>query len=517
MSPVSKYKVSACVAAALLGLLSGTVSAGNFDPGGLCIRPLLSDFPLPAATRYEQLNAIEQGTFALADLVRLGHNPQNIAAFISHQDLNLQAGFGAALIAFSGIPAGQMQDFASSHAGVLQKFSLAVQAHQDWYESLTTRLAEKIKGKVTVLRSRPRVTFSRSQLTAMRQAFRGQEGLLTNGALLLAYPDRIERNEAVTAQYKMLSDSMRALVGSDDGSWSTVAVWASDYIGRNVSGNDLMYAAEALGSNPRYWLSVGNSQLVSDIGVAFGDFTLTFANGANRGLDFEDWWTAFTNAYRGRNISYIDGSGDLNQRMKTGFSAYYQAMLLQDQAQATSDPDQQASLDVRRRQLLLFANTFVAMQEQWIVQPVLDNGMCMLGMVDPGGADAGGVDYIVPGSDGNGEQVIHTDRDLADTAIRIGLDQDFTLLDGSTVAMGSDMQSTLNGLPGVIPGVDEYDPANSGTRHWEEYGQRMGFIFQLFSDYQAYTPLFEDPREVFGTRAWPLNNHPTLALYKKQH
>jgi hypothetical protein len=140
----------------------------------------------------------------------------------------------------------------------------------------------------------------------------------------------------------------------------------------------------------------------------------------------------------------------------------------------------------------------------------------MLGMVDPGGVDAGGVDYIVPGADGSGQLVIHTSKDLANTPDRVGLDQTFTLPDGEMVAMASYMQTTLNSLPGSTPGEDEYDPANSGTRHWELYGQRMGFIFQLFSDYQGYLPLFEDPREVFGTRALQLNNDPTLAIYQEQ-
>ncbi len=502
--------------AALLLAAAGSASAGGIDPGGLCVAPLVMDFPIPAASRFDSLTPLEKAAFAEAGWVRLGHDPQTIADYIARRDLAWRTGFGSALIAFAGIEPDRMTDFVNDHADVLRKLSLAVQAHQDWYESLTTRLTEKVKGKITVLRHYPRVVFTKAQLTAMRTAFRGPEGLITNGGLLLAYPDRLERNEAVTAQYRALSDHMTSLVGSDDGSWSTVAVWASDYIGRNLAGKDLMFTAEALGSNPRYWLSVGNSQLVSDIGPAFGYFVETFANGANRQLDFESWWTQFSIAYAGRNISYLDGSGDPGLRMKTGFSAYYEAMQLNDQEQATGDPQQRAALDARRLQVLLFANVFVAMQEQWIIQTVLSNGMCMLGLVDPGGIDAGGVDYIVPGADGSGQRVLHTDKDLANTPIRVGLDQSFTLLDGQTVAMGSYMQTTLNSLPGSSPGEDEYDPQNSGTRHWEEYGQRMGFIFQLFSDYQAYSPLFEDPRAVFGTRALQLNNYPTLAIYQKQ-
>lgn len=512
----SRWQWCARMGTGLIIAASSVAHAGSFDPGGLCIAPLLGDFPIPAATRYDHPGLSEKAAFAAAERVRRGHDPQAIAAFISQQALTRPAGLGAALIAFSGVSADRMSAFAGDHADVLLPFSLAVQSHQDWYESLTTRLTEKLKGKVSVLRPVPRAVFDKAQLTAMRSAFRGPEGLVTNGALLLAWPDRIERNEAVTAQYRQLSEAMKALVGSDDGSWSTVAVWASDFIGRNLAGTPLMYTAEGLGSNPRYWLSVGNSQLVSDIGPAVGYFVQTFAGGANRQLDFESWWKQFANTYRGRNISYLDGSGDPGERMKTGFSAYYEAMLLNDQALQASDPDARSALDARRRQVLVFANVLVAMQEQWIIQAVLNNGMCMLGMVDPGGVDAFGVDYIVPGADGSGELVIHTDQDLANTAIRVDLDQTFTLLDGQTVPMAAYMQSTLNSLPGSIPGEDEYDPANSGTRHWEQYGQRMGFIFQLFSDYQAYTPLFEDPREVFGTRAWPLNNHPTLAIYQPQ-
>jgi hypothetical protein len=510
--------------AAVIGLSLGLAApcaaaaapAGVPNPPQTCIAPLLKDLPLPAATVYDHLTKAEQRAFNQALWVRLGGNPTAIAGFIAQQDLSKKQGFGAALIAFAGLRADAIAGFALDNAALLQTLSLAVQAHQDWYESLTTRVTEKLKGKVEVVRATPRIVFSKVQLSAMRVAFRGGDGLITNGALLLAYPDRLERNEAVTAQYRALSAGMTGIVGGDNGSWGTVAVWASDIIGRNVSGNLLLVSAEALGSNPRYWLSVGNSQLVSDIGVGFGYFELVFGNGHNRNLDFESYWAQFSNAYRGRNISYIDGIGDPLLRMKTAFSAYYAAMQLYDQANATSDPAQRAALDARRAEIVLFADAFVALQEQTVIQPVLDYGMCALGIVDPFGMDAAGVDFIIPGANGSGQLVIPTSRDLANTPFRVNLDQTFTLLDGQTVQMNTYMRDTLNSLTGDIPGVDEYDPANSGTHHWEQYGQRMGFIFQLFSDYQQYAPLFEDPRAVFGTRAKPLNNDPTLALYQTQ-
>jgi hypothetical protein len=40
----------------------------------------------------------------------------------------------------------------------------------------------------------------------------------------------------------------------------------------------------------------------------------------------------------------------------------------------------------------------------------------------------------------------------------------------------------------------------------------MGFIFQLLADYQRYSPLYEDPCAVFGTRATALNNRPLIEL-----
>ena len=481
-----------------------------------CLIPWLADLPIRAATEYDSLLPAGQRLLRQARAVRNSHDAGRIARYMQAQNPQQRDGFAAMLIAFSGLKPNDIGQFDVGNAALMRSFSLAVQAHQDWYESLTTRLTEKTSGVVTVVRARPEVQFSKKQLGSMRAAFLADDGLITNGKLLLSFPDRLERNEQVTRQYFDLSSGMTGIVDSDNASWSTVAVWASDFIGRNLAGSALTIVAETTGSNTRYWLSVGNSQLISDIGPGFQSFIATFGGGRNRELDFETYWANFVLAFSGRNISYIDGSGDPDFRMKNAFKAYYEAMQIHDQEKIEQDPALLAALSERRRQLMLLGNTMVALQEQTIIQTVLDNGMCMLGVVDPRGVDAFGVNYILPGADGTGELVLHTREDLANTPDRTNLDQPFTTVDGQTLPMDQYMRAVLNNLDGVPSTEDEYDPANSGTNHWEDYQQRMGYIFHLFSDYQRYAPALEDPRQVFGSRAQTLNNDPVIAIRQTQ-
>jgi hypothetical protein len=46
------------------------------------------------------------------------------------------------------------------------------------------------------------------------------------------------------------------------------------------------------------------------------------------------------------------------------------------------------------------------------------------------------------------------------------------------------------------------------TEGWQQYGQHMGYIYHLFANYQRDPSLFEDPRDVMGSRAEPLDTEP---------
>ncbi len=211
-----------------------------------------------------------------------------------------------------------------AHSALMREFSTEAQRQQDPYENMA--LGALNPNNWSDPYAEPPVQFSKEQLAAMRDAFKQSDGMYTNGELLLAFPDRQERNEAVTQQYQDLSEGMAGIVGGDNANWATFAVWASDEIGRNLD-SSLNRTAEMYGvGDPRYWLSKGNSKLISDIGPAFDHFVDTFGNGRNRDMSFDDYWKSFESAYGGRGISYLDGHVGNADDMKNAFKAYYDAV-----------------------------------------------------------------------------------------------------------------------------------------------------------------------------------------------
>ena len=476
-------------------------------------------------TDQERTNLIEAFAHGLANgtipaesvpgpFVHSSHSPELVAAYMAQQDFNDKGGFERALYAFSGLPAEQMSAFINdpANADLMQQYELAVQGHQDWFEHLTVDVVVMTAFTPT---QDGKIEFSQEQLSAMRTAFEQDDGFLTNGELLLAYPDRAERNERVTQQYYDLSTAMSGIVGDDNANWATFAVWASDEIGRNLDpGNGAMGLSEQVGGDPRFWLSKGNSMLISDIGPGFQYFTQTFADGQNRDMSFEQFWSNFQQEYSGRNISYLDGSGDPENDMKNAFKAYYEAMQLNDEQQASTDPAEQQSLADRRGDLMLYANTLVGLQEQEIIQTDIENGMDTALGVNPFGGAGMFLDFHLAGPDGTGEYRIDTDQDMPQQDNRVDpAGTSFTTVDGQTIQLDQALRDRLNSLDGDIDGDgDEYDINNSGTNHWEGYQERMGAIYHMFSNYQRYSSIFADPRDVFGSRAEVLNNDPEILL-----
>lgn len=475
-------------------------------------------------------HGLENGTIAAdalpGEFVR--HTNQDIITrYIGAQDMDSREGFERALTAFSGIPANALPMYLQTpqYQEALQSFELGIQRHQDWYEALTV--------DVTVTPTSPYgpgipttidapVEFSQEQLLALREGFRADDGMLANGELLLAYPDRAERNEAVTQQYYELSTAMSGIVGTDNANWATFAVWASDEIGRNLEGTTGIALGEAAFGDPKFWLSKGNSMLISDIGPGFQYFTQTFANGQNRDLSFEQYWSNFQQEFAGRGISYLEGgSGDAELDMKNAFKAYYEAMQLHDRQQASTDPAEQAQLADRRGDLILYANTLVGLQEQEIVQQDIQNGMStpVGGVADWIGVPvdamaAAFIDFHLPTADGQGERRIDTDVDIPQQDTRVDPSgTTFTTADGRVIQLDSALRERLARLEGDSDGgADEFDINNSGTDRWQDYGERMGSIYHLFANFQQYDALFGNPRDLFASRAQPLENDPGIYI-----
>ncbi|MGH8079297.1 MAG: hypothetical protein ACREP7_01900, partial [Lysobacter sp.] len=421
------------------------------------------------------------------NFVKDSHDPALIGQYMGAQNLDDRKGFENALTAFSGLPAGDIRSFveSSGNQAMMQKFEQSVQHHQDWYENLTADFV--VPGEMPTI-VEGKVEFSKDQLSAMREAFLLDDKLHTSGELLLAYPDRMERNERVTQQYFQLSNQMSDIVGKDNANWATFAQWASDEIGRNLDGG-LGIALGDIGGDPKYWLSVGNSMLISDIGPSFQHFVDTFGGGKNRDMSFEQFWSSFESKHADSNLTYVGAGKDPELDMKNAFKAYYDAMHLKDGEAAITDPTKLAQSQDQRAQLMLYGNSLVGLQEQYIVDHEISEGMNALGdlgisAVNPWGAGHPWIDFHLPGQGGHGERRIDTDLDMPNSPTRVNFDQEFVTADGRKINLGDEMRTRLNGLDGNPNNEDETDPANSGTHHWEEYSQRMGTIYHLFANYQ---------------------------------
>ncbi|AKJ30153.1 hypothetical protein AAW51_3462 [Caldimonas brevitalea] len=448
------------------------------------------------------------------------HDPALIASYIELQDTGERDGFERSLTAFAGVSDGRMYGFVTDpdNQSVIRDFTLAVQDHQDWYESQTLdrfQITTSLYG-ASVHEFEAPITFSEGQLRTMRMGFEHNNGLKTDGELLLAYPDRLERNEAVTQQYSQLSQNMGHLVGPDNANWATFAVWASDEIGRNLEGGLGIELGELGGGDPRYWLSVGNSKLISDIGPAFQHFNEVFADPANRTMSFDEFWSSFESEWGDRGISYLDGKQDRELDLRNAFKAYHEAMQLRQQEVdlASNGPGHEQDIEAladRRSELMLYANTLVGLQEQEIVQPEVEEGMqtlADLGPVNPKGAAAPWVDFHVPGDKPGSERRFDTDSDFPVSGDRVNLDGQFTTVGGETVELDEVLHDRLVSLRG--DNKDPSDPDSAATDHWERYGDRMTYIYHLFAEYQRDDSLFTSPRVAFESRAKALNNDPEL-------
>lgn len=451
-----------------------------------------------------------QGGKLDADFVRESGAPKLIAAYIRAQNLDDREGFNRALKAFSGLPPQEMASFVngSETRGTMQTFSLAVQKHQDWFEHQTMDMPNPRNWLDPEVEAP--VEFSKDQLSAMRLAFEQNDGLVDHGELLLAYPDRLERNEKVTDSYHDMSEEMAKIVGEDNASWLNFGQYASDEVGRNIDGTPGIAIGEAGMGNPKYWLSLGNTRLGSDIAPAFREFINTYGSG-NHDVSFEDFWKGLEQKWGGRGISYLDGNNDPNLDMKNAFKAYYDSMKLRDQEKLTTDPKQLADLSEKRANLMLYGNLLVGLQEQKLIQGDVENGMRVLtpingGIVDPAGMGGFGLDLHLPH-----DRRIDLDQNVGTSANRVNFDTDatFVTVDGKTINLGEAIHDRLKNLDGDPNNVDEYDVKNSDAAHWESYSDRMGTIYHIFSNEQRNPDLFIDPRDAFGSRAVALNNDPS--------
>lgn len=458
--------------------------------------------------------------------VRDSKSPQLIGDFIDLQNrrANNDDGVQRSVMALSGVQAQDMPGFFSApeNQPMLNTFKRNVQTHQGAFETVTGQFRRAPDVDVTGTVSPVKFTTGPgSQQAAMRQAFEADDGLTTSGELLLAYPDRVERNEKVTAQYRDLSERMRGLVGSDNASWVTYATWASDEVGATMT-DPMVRAPGAVkfgpwqfAGDPAYWLSSGNSKLVSDIGVGFNEFTKTYSDPATKDKSFEQFWSDMSAKYQGRGISYLDGNAQYpnanKDDMKNAFRAYYEAMHIEQKIQGNARSAQPlsaaeiATLQDQKEKLMLYGNTLSALQEQAIADKEVDEVSTLLGNSENSWITRHFVNMHVPQSDHTGTRQLNTNKPVPTVASGVhdffsGPPVTITGADGKPLNINESLQQRLEAF-GRQSGNDRpLDIATSGAADWEQYEQRMPYIFHFFKEFQHSPEMFDNPREYNATR-----------------
>jgi hypothetical protein len=455
------------------------------------------------------------GTTISMDSLEDLDDPALTAAFLQTLNLDDREGYERALTAFASLSPENIHALAREYPNVLQQYALKMQGHQDWYGDLTIDVVRTGSDQSWFGNNvdDAEVRFSKEQLQAMRDAFTADDGVLLSGELLLAYPDRIERNQAVTEQYRQLATQMSEIVGDDCANWLTFGVWASDEVGRNLAGPLADLPGQLAIGDTAFWLSNGNTKLASDLVPVFKHFIDTYGNGRNRDLSFEKFWSSFEDKYAGRGLSSLEGTtdprgvdrsgGDIQLDLKNAFKAYHEAMGLNDKrADGLATPAD----DQRRQQLMLYGNVLTGLQEQRLIQQDVENGLSMLGGVNPWGAARPIMDIHVPG------RKMDLDGDVpADPAGLTDLNAKFTTADGREINLGAELHDRLKGLDGDrSPGDDDRTVReNTATDHWERYDERMAWIFHFFSGYHTDRTLMQsDPRALWGSRAENLDTTP---------
>lgn len=280
---------------------------------------------------------------------------------------------------------------------------------------------------------------------------------------VVAMPDIVERNRAITHGYHVLSEAVAALLGRTDANWLTFGQWASAEAGRAIRGESIPGLARPLmGREIERAVAGGNAAVFGDVGPPFARFVVAFRDHPSAQHDPVEAAAI---------LEGLSAAPELrdSEDLRHAFAAYADVLLL-----GNTSPD----LAARRAQRILVANVSVGAAEQVVADPFVKAAIpgrsilaviatAHLGIHLPGASLA--LDRDVPpptylgGAQFPPELVVLDDPELRALAARFG----------------QDLASA----------------ANSDAPDWEDYRERMGFIFTFLRCYQCDPALFAMPAD----------------------
>jgi hypothetical protein len=278
---------------------------------------------------------------------------------------------------------------------------------------------------------------------------------------VVAMPDPLARNVAITHGYHALSEAVASIVGRDHANWLTFGQWASAEARRAIDEESVPAAVRPIfGPEVAESVAAGNAAIFADVAPPFVRFVRTFGFDPRAVEDHDHARGLLAGLLTDPQIS---GSADLTR----AFTAYVDSMLLRGQGAAAAS---------RRAERIFVANVSIGAEEQRVADPYvraaipgrwitaiiatshmglrLPEGVLELSHDVPRPAYLGGAPFPP-------DLMELDDEDAVELAARFG----------------QDLHSTRR----------------SGAPDWESYQERMGYIFTLLRAHQCDPSMFQLP------------------------
>ena len=280
---------------------------------------------------------------------------------------------------------------------------------------------------------------------------------------VVAMADIVERNRTITRGYHALSEAVAALLGRTDANWLSFGQWASAEAGRAIRGESIPGLARPLiGGVIERAVAGGNAAVFGDVGPPFARFVVAFRDRPSAQHDPVEAAAI---------LEALSAAPELRESddLRHAFAAYTDVLLL-----GSTSPDRAA----RRARRMLVANVSVGAAEQVVADPFVKAaipGRSILAVI----------------------ATAHLGIHLPDASL--ALDRDVpppAYLGGAQFPPELDVldDPDLRALAARF----EQDPsstADSDARDWEDYRERMGFIFTFLRAYQRDPALFAMPAD----------------------
>jgi hypothetical protein len=281
-------------------------------------------------------------------------------------------------------------------------------------------------------------------------------------AEIVAMPDPVVRNVAITRGYHVLAHEVAEVLGSDNANWLCFGQWASAEAGRAILGDSIPSLLRPLiESGTAAAVAAGNAAVFGDVAPPF----IRFVRAVREDPAVRSDATA---AAAMVDRLALHPQLAVSEDLRRAFRAYTDALL----ARGAPDP---ASAR-RRAQRMLVANASVGAHEQVLADPHVRAaipGASILAIVST--AHLG---IRIP------DGVLALSRDVPRPVYLGGapFPPDLMKLDDpDALALAARF------------GQDLHSTRYSDAPNWEEYDERMGYIFTLLRAYQQDAAMFDLP------------------------